>query len=132
MKKRWDKVGITLSSICLIHCFCIVLLPLIFPFISSYIHSIWVHITFSLLVIALFPLAFIPGYRRHKSQRVLVIAFFAVIFLLAGIISEPFVSDWISHGLSVVGSVSVIGAHLLNIRLQRKYCLSNLDKQILE
>lgn len=122
MKKKWDKFGITLSSLCLVHCICIVFLPLLFPVLISFIHNIWVHIIFVLFVLGLIPLAFIPGFRIHKSSTVLIIAFVAIIFLLSGILSEAYVAEWISHGLSIIGSVLIMTAHFQNIRLQRKCC----------
>lgn len=122
MRRTWDKFGISLSSLCLIHCFSIVLLPLVFPFLITYIHNIWIHIIFALIVVGLFPLAFLPGYRLHKSIAVLATAFVAMGFLLAGIVTEDKVSDWISHALSITGSVLIVTAHILNIRLQKKCC----------
>lgn len=122
MKKKWDKFGITLSSLCLVHCICIVFLPLIFPVLVSLIHNIWVHIIFILFVVGLFPLAFIPGYRTHKSRMVLATAFVATIFLLSGILTEAYVSELMSHGLSIIGSVLIMIAHFQNIRLQKRCC----------
>lgn len=118
-KKAWDRLGILLSGACLIHCIAVVFLPLLIPALALAVHTPWIHRTFALIILVVTPLAFIPGYRRHGLNRILVKAYLGVGFILLGVFSDGLVSEYTSHGFSVIGSLALVLAHLENIRHSR-------------
>ncbi len=121
MKKQWDKWGIVLSTACIIHCFAVVILPLMLPAVEMFVHSPWVHRIFAALVITTTPLAFIPGYRSHGLKHVLALAVVGLVMILSGVFIDGHVSEWLSHATSIVGSLLLVSAHVFNIRYSRKF-----------
>lgn len=116
MKKLWDKWGIVLSAACIVHCFAVVILPLLLPALEMFVHSPWVHRCFAALVIITTPLAFIPGYRRHGLHRVMVGAIGGVTLVLLGVFLDGSVDELVSHGVSIAGSFLLVSAHISNLR----------------
>lgn len=121
MKKQWDKWGIVLSTACIIHCFAVVILPLMLPAIEIFVHSPWVHRIFAVLVITTTPLAFIPGYRSHGVRQVLGMAVLGLTMILSGVLIDGRVAELISHSISIIGSLLLVTAHVFNIRYSRKF-----------
>ncbi len=121
MRKIWDKWGIALSAACLVHCFAVVFLPLMLPAIELMVHSPWIHRVFALLVIITIPLAFVPGYKRHGVHSVLVTALAGLVLILTGVFLDGATDEYISHGISIVGSFLLVWAHLMNIRHSQKH-----------
>jgi len=121
MKKQWDKWGIVLSTACIIHCFAVVILPLMLPAVEMFVHSPWVHRIFAALVITTTPLAFIPGYRQHRLQYVLFTAVAGLFMILSGVFLDGRIDEALSHGISIVGSILLVSAHVLNLRYSRRF-----------
>jgi hypothetical protein len=121
MKKQWDKWGIVLSTACIIHCFAVVILPLMLPAVEMFVHSPWVHRVFAVLVITTTPLAFIPGYRRHGLPHVLFSAVAGLVLILSGVFLDGRINEVLSHGVSILGSILLVSAHILNIRYSRRF-----------
>lgn len=122
-RKTWDKLGIALSGACLIHCILVFFLPLLVPAMALFIHTPWIHRFFAVFILVVTPLAFIPGYRRHGMRRVMVRAYIGIGFILMGVFFDGHTSEVFSHGLSIIGSILLVTAHLQNIRhSRRKHC----------
>lgn len=129
-RRVFDLAGIAFSFLCVIHC-------LAFPFIMFFIptyamtylqsgipgNDAIVHRILFYLVFMSAGLAFVPGYFYHKKL-------FPLCFSLLGItlvfFSAFFAHNMIGHEkepyLSIVGSVFLIFAHLLNHNLSHRYC----------
>ena len=118
-KKAWDRLGILLSSACLIHCVAVIFLPLLIPALALLVHTPWVHRVFAVVILVVTPMAFIPGYRRHGMSRIITMAYIGVGLILLGVFSDGFVSEYVSHGMSVLGSLALVTAHVQNIRHSR-------------
>jgi hypothetical protein len=113
----WDKLGVAGSGLCLIHCLALPVMVGVLPGLGiAFLADEIVHQILACLLIAVAALAFIPGYRRHRDKRVLL--------LMGGGLGLILFATWGSerfdlHGsgetfISVAGSVLLIGAHLLN------------------
>jgi hypothetical protein len=121
MKKVWDRVGIAFSSACVVHCIAVAFLPLLFPALSVYTHSTWVHVIVGIIILFTSPLAFIPGYRKHGLSWIISTAFLGLFFILLGILLEEKVSDQVSHGVSIIGSMILVIAHAKNIQHSHRH-----------
>jgi len=119
-KKAWDRLGILLSGACLIHCVVVMGLPLILPAMTFFVHSPWIHRVFAVFIMLITPMAFIPGYRVHGMNRIIILAYLGVGGILMGVFSDGFVSEYLSHGISVVGSILLVTAHAQNLRHSRR------------
>jgi hypothetical protein len=121
MRKLWDKWGIVLSAACIIHCFAVVILPLLLPAVEMLVHSPWVHRVFATLVIFTTPLAFLPGYRRHGLHRVLILAVAGLCLVLVGVAMDGQVDEFLSHATSIVGSMLLVSAHVWNLKHSHRH-----------
>jgi len=123
MQKIIDNLGITISSVCAIHC---VLLPAIFiiaPY--SFLASHEFHEALIYFILPCAAIAFTLGCRKHGDIKVALMGSFGIILLASSILlHEIFHSDKHSEELTsvlitVAGSIMLILSHLRN----RKLCL---------
>lgn len=121
MKKVWDRLGITFSTACVIHCIVVAFLPFFFPAISLYTHSTWVHITVGFIILFTSPLAFVPGYKKHGLTWILGVACSGLFFIMMGVLLEGKVTDQTSHGVSIVGSLFLVFAHAKNLQHSHRH-----------
>lgn len=120
-KKIWDGLGIAFSSACVVHCIVVAFLPLLFPAVSVYTHSSWVHIVVGVIILFTSPLAFIPGYKKHGLTWIIASAITGLFFILAGVLLEGYTSDQMSHGVSIFGSMILVFSHAKNIQHSHRH-----------
>lgn len=117
MKKViWDRLGIAFSSACVVHCIIVAFLPFFFPVLTQYTHASWIHVVVATIILFTSPLAFIPGYKKHGTNWILGTALIGLMLIFMGILLEEKVSDQISHGISICGSLFLVIAHAKNIQ----------------
>ena len=115
MKKIWDKLGIALSSACVVHCLGVAFFPFFFPALKAFFHSSWVHISMGVIILLTSPLAFIPGHKRHGLTWIMGLAIFGLSLILLGILLEGAIDDLASHAVSILGSLLLVFAHAKNL-----------------
>ncbi len=121
MKKVWDRLGIAFSSACVIHCIAVAFLPVVFPAISAYTHSNWIHIVVGLMILFTSPLAFVPGYRKHGLTWILGAAASGLTLILLGVLIEGRTTDQFSHGVSIIGSMILVFSHAKNLQHSHRH-----------
>ena len=123
MQKIIDNLGITISSVCAIHC---VLLPAIFiiaPY--SFLASHEFHEALIYFILPCAAVAFILGCRKHGDVKVALMGTLGVILLVSSILfheifhTEEHSEELITVLITIAGSVMLILSHLRN----RKLCL---------
>jgi len=115
----WDRIGIGASTLCLIHC---VLTPLLLgalPLLNlSVLHDERVHQALAVFIVVTCGFALIPGFRRHRRASPVGAAVVGVAFLLAGaFLHGPPWGEALETPLTIAGGISMVLAHLLNLRL---------------
>ncbi len=130
MKKVvWDRLGIAFSSACVVHCIMVAFLPLFFPLVAHYNHESWVHIIVLGTMLFTTPFAFLPGYKKHGLTWILGVALFGLLLVIVGILIENKVSDQMSHGISICGSLFLVLAHAKNIQHSHRHRHRHLASQ---
>ena len=123
MQKIIDNLGITISSVCAIHC---VLLPAIFiiaPY--SFLASHEFHEALIYFILPCAAVAFTLGCRKHGDIKVALMGSFGIILLASSILlhevfhSEEHSEELVTVLITVAGSIMLILSHLRN----RKLCL---------
>jgi hypothetical protein len=111
---RLDRLGMAISSACLIHCLALPLLSAALPFLSVTLPGEeWVHRLLLGMAIPVTGLALLRGWQRHRAAGPAL----AGIIGLAIIAFALFVEDEaIEAILTVTGGLIVVGAHLGNWR----------------
>lgn len=118
-----DRAGIFLSVLCCIHCMAIPLLMIFAPSIGQYFEEEWIHILGFIAVVPLGLYAFISKLKVHSDKRPLYIGLVGITFLVLGHLAHEYLAhetgEMIEVVASIVGGLSLVGAHLLNIKLCR-------------
>ena len=113
-----DKLAISLSLACVLHCFLAPTL-LIFSYgVSSFsIESELIHYLILLLTIPISILALMLGYKNHKTFSFLITGVIGLsILILAITIGESILGEFGEKGLTLVGSIILAYAHYRNYR----------------
>lgn len=117
-----DKLAMTLSMVCVVHCFITPsfliltsgLLP--FSFDNEFIHNL---ILLVAVPISLFALT--EGYRNHKSISFLPFGIAGMLMLIfAVLLGEIFLGEFGEKGLTLLGSIFVACSHLKNYQACKK------------
>ena len=120
-KRWWDKLGITLSLVCLVHCLALPLVIALLPlFAAQWMHASGFHMAMALALIPVAMLAVLPGLRMH-GRRSVVAAMAAGLSLLstAAFAGEELLThEWVV-ALTVAGGVILVAAHAVNLALCR-------------
>ena len=123
MQKIIDNLGITISSVCAIHC---LLLPAIFiiaPY--SFLASHGFHEALIYFILPCAAIAFVLGCRKHGDLKVAVMGTIGVILLASSLLfheifhAEEHSEELITVLITIAGSIMLILSHLRN----RKLCL---------
>ena len=121
MQKIIDNLGITISSVCAIHCLLLPAIFLIAPY--SFIASHEFHETLIYFILPCALIAFVLGCRKHGDMRVAIMGTIGIILLaLAVILHETLHGDQHSDSLisvliTVMGSMMLIFSHIRNRKL---------------
>ena len=114
MRKTLDKIGISLSFICLIHCLILPIVVGIFPVLISFnivnesFHSMLIWFVAPTATVSL-----IIGCMKHRYFEIMIIAFLGIIFLLFGIVLH----DILEKIVTIFGGILLSTSHYLNYKL---------------
>lgn len=114
-KGIWDRIGITLSFVCIIHCLALPFMILAIPAISHYGETERFHTLMIFLVTLSAGLAFIPGYLRHKDKKLIIKVFISLILIVGGIVLGHQFGELTERVITSIGSILLIYCHYKNI-----------------
>lgn len=119
MNEIWDRIGISTSILCVLHCLLTPLLVIFLPLAGSVLTEGWFH--FAIVIVAV-PVAFIAlwrGYRRHHQSPVLWWGSIGVAAMsLALAINRH--NSTLESALMIIAGTSLSYAHFLNLRAIRR------------
>ncbi len=119
-----DLVGVLASTLCMIHC---LLLPLIFALLPVFARPLMendlMHVSLAGFVLAFCLLAYIPGYLRHRDNRLIWIAVLGLMLVFFATFVARAWGEIVEAAIITAGNTIIIFGHLLNRRLlQRAGC----------
>ena len=111
-----DKIAMTLSMICVIHCFLTPsFLILGAGYLSFAVDNEFVHKAIVLLAVPISIFALSIGYKNHKTTSFMPIAFLGLVLLiLAVVLGESVLGKAGEQVLTLLGSISLAYAHYRN------------------
>ena len=114
-----DKLAITLSAVCVAHCF---LTPslLIFSsgFLFSFLENELIHKLILLCTLPICILALVLGYKIHKTINFLLIGVIGLTMLVGAIfLGEILFGEFGEKGLTLIGSIFIAYSHYNNYRI---------------
>ena len=113
-----DKIAMTLSIICVVHCFFVPsFLILGAGYLSFAIDNEFVHKLIVLLAIPISIFALSIGYKNHKTTSFMPIAIFGLVLLiLAVVLGASVLGEAGEKMLTLLGSISLAYAHYKNYK----------------
>lgn len=117
MHRFWDKLGISVSFICLLHCILLPFVAMLTPALQSYFgdhdHT---HIVMAIIIWPTALLAFVPAYKHHRKKWIPALAILGLLLIT----SSLFIHDhnqkqaYMELALSIIGSLILVYAHYQN------------------
>lgn len=117
-----DRLGLTASIGCAIHCLATGLFFLILPGLFEFSHhssflglnnSVWIHGTLALIVVPVAIYSLSRGYRVHKRSSTLLFGTAGLALLTAGLLVHP---DPLETPFTFVGGILLALAHFINLK----------------
>lgn len=117
-----DKLAVSTSALCAIHCLS---LPLLLGFLPALGTTIFgqesFHTTLLWLVIPLSLVALSLGCRKHKDLRVLLIGLAGLVVLIAAaVMGHDLLSETGERVMTLIGASAIAAGHLRNYSLCRR------------
>jgi hypothetical protein len=118
----FDRAGILLSTICLIHC---IALPVALPVLQAVglranikiLENEAFHLVFAILLLGIGGVAFVFGFLRHRAWLPLLLGALGTAFLFIGALNPMhLLSEREAHAFTVLGTFVLIFAHVKNRR----------------
>ena len=125
MQKIIDNLGITISSVCAIHCLLLPAIFLIAPYSFLASHEFHEALIYFILPCAL--IAFVLGCRKHGDMKVAILGSIGIILLASAVILHEILhgdqhsDSLMSVLITVMGSVILIFSHMRNRKLCAKH-----------
>lgn len=116
-EKRWDRVGVAVSGLCLVHCIGGALLPGLFA--AGGLHLVSdeaLHAGLLLVVLPVAAFALARGVKRHGDRRAAALGVAGIACLCLGLAAHGG-SGWLETAFTVVGSALLVAGHAWNARL---------------
>ena len=122
-----DKLAISLSAACVIHClFAPTLIIFAYSFLSFSVESELIHYIILMLALPISGLALVLGYRNHKVLSFLMIGITGLSLMLLAVLLVEGTSEKV---LTVIGSCTVAYAHYKNHKVCKELECNCHDKQ---
>ena len=113
----WDQVGISISTLCFIHCVVTPVFILTLPWLGEYFDDPAFHLVIFFLVVPIGFYAFAQGYKHHKNKAVLLFGIPGLFAVGLGAWVPRTIQDFIGHEtVTIAGSILLVTAHYLNRR----------------
>ncbi len=118
MNSLWDRIGISASILCVIHCLLTPVLLVFLPLVGATLARGWFHAAIIAIVVPVAMFALWRGYRLHHYTPIVWLAGFG--FLAIGLaVAFGAEHNAIETGFMVAGGLLLSAAHYLNIRAAR-------------
>lgn len=114
----WDRIGLSVSGICALHCLFSPILITTLPLwpLAFEIHS-WAH---PLFIILLLPVIYFAGKRSHFDKKVTLFLITGFLMIVSGWLMGHFwLGPWFETSATLIGSFILIAGHWLNYRHHR-------------
>lgn len=110
---KLDRLGILISSVCVVHCLALPLVIALLPVIAEVLPAdIWVHVVLIGFAVPVTGFTLLRGYFCHGDPRPTLMGGAGLALVASGIFAT---SPVIVVALTVVGGLLVAGGHILNM-----------------
>lgn len=114
-----DKTAVALSGLCLVHCLALPLVIAALPFLNE-LAAGHLHAQMLLVVVPVSVVAFVLGFRRHRSRYVATAgALGLVVLIVGGTVAHQRYGLAADRALTMAGALLLGVTHFYNSRLAR-------------
>jgi hypothetical protein len=120
----WDRIGISLSGLCVLHCLSLPVVLALLPMwtLGESFHS-WLHPVFAIILVPTTFVAAVGGFRRHGNWQVVwFLATGLTVIVVAGFLGHDRPGAQLETIVTVAGSALLITGHVLNWRSGARAC----------
>lgn len=118
MRDIWDRIGISASLLCVIHCLFTPALVILLPFAGEALAHGWFHVAIVAIVFPVAVWALWNGYLLHRQKRVLWMGGLGI--LLIGVaLYYAYEHSNLEFVFMTIAGLLLAGAHLINLRACR-------------
>ncbi|MBN9505823.1 MAG: MerC domain-containing protein [Altererythrobacter sp.] len=111
-----DRLGMVISSACLVHCLALPLLTALLPFLSTTLPGDeWTHKALLGMALPVTGLALLRGWQRHRSAAPAIAGAIGLGIVATALFVE---TELVESALTVTGGLIVVWAHLRNWRVR--------------
>ncbi len=133
--KFWDRSGIFISGLCVVHCVLFPVLIILLPATRSFFYNPILEIIILVLGIIIGSISFVTSYRQHRKPYPMMLGLTGVAFLALNLFvfveSESHVelSGIPIDPLMILGGSFLIAGHAWNIHACHCFCDKSCDHQ---
>lgn len=120
MREVWDRIGMSASLLCVIHCLATPLIVLLLPFAGEVLEHRWFHISIALIVFPVAIWALWNGYQLHRRKVVLYLGSVGLAVLALGMAVGEYSHEFEIAAMVAAGLI-LAAAHYNNLRACRKH-----------
>lgn len=88
MHEFWDRIGISTSILCVLHCLLTPVLLVVAPLVGARLHADWIHPAIITIAVPVAVWALWAGYRHHKRTSTLILGAIGLGFIAAAAFSS--------------------------------------------
>ncbi len=123
MTEFWDRIGISASLLCAIHCVLTPVLVILIPLAGNFLSAPWVHIAIAVVIFPVAVWALWSGYRRHRHRRILITGGVGLVLMATGMTLENADPSSRAFALQTIllisAGLTLAAAHFFNLRACR-------------
>lgn len=110
---NWDRIGIALSGICMVHCLALPIVVAFLPVLTLGLgHS---HLFHALILILVIPTVILALRKAHRQALVITLLGSGLLLIIAGLSSGSFWHNYFLETiLTVAGSIFLVSGHITN------------------
>lgn len=128
--RRWDRTGLILAGLCLVHCLSIPFIVVLMPSARIFLESPWLESSILLSGIAVGSISFYASFRKHRQKGPILLGLLGVILLVVSLFQGD--SHHAHHQISLaaldpwvlIGGLFLIAGHFGNIQACHCFCPS--------
>lgn len=110
-----DRLGICLSALCILHCLAVPVVIALIPALQTFVDHDFFHVILVPVLPVLAVMAFIPGFKKHRDNRVFYWSIPGIILIALTVYFHE--SHVVQALFSLPGSLCLIRAHWINRHL---------------
>ena len=132
--KTWDRSGVLMASLCLVHCLFLPSLLTLIPAGYGWFQNPLLEVSLLMTSVVIGTISFWTSYKKHQQKGPSLLGLLGIVLLLSSLIQESLLNSHAVHWqapfssfnpLVLIGGISLISGHLWNQYACHCFCDSH-------